>query len=160
MNTNLTTMNFSGPIFDITKKVLNQDDVELFGLPPIGTTKIYTKVTDVANLITNLVENIKNFDFIDNCNPAPIYNLCSNREFSISEIFNIISNMLQIQKKSYFNYTEYLGDLQFLRASSNSAKLQFNWHPDNEGIIEYGVECALSLLGQEERTLVGTSEKF
>jgi nucleoside-diphosphate-sugar epimerase len=147
----------SGPIFEITKKTLNEEKVELFGFGPTGTTKIYTSVVDVAHLITSILEKP---DIVGYRDAAATYNLCSNREFSIKQIYDIVSNSLNIKKESYFNNQTYQGDLDYLRADSNAAKLHFNWRPRNEGIIEYGVECALSLLGQKERTLVGTSEKF
>lgn len=151
----------SGPIFEITQKILSDvNNVELFGLTPIGTTKNYTKVIDVASFIADLAQNQKMIEYLYYRDEAALYNLCSNRAFSIQEIFNIISKELRISKYSYFNDKSYPGDSLFLLANSNLAKSELNWNPSDEGIIKYGVECALSLLGQEKRTLVGTSEKF
>ena len=150
----LTGYRQSGPVFEITKKIIDENIqvVELFG-PEFGYVKNYTRCDNVADFFVNYINRRILSDAYE-------YNLCSHRAYSPLDIFNKICSFLVYRKPCIFNYKTYLGD-DSIQADSDLASEIFDWKPneptiyDNlrEDAIIYGAECALSMLGQEKKRM-------
>lgn len=112
-------------------------EIQIFG--DDYDTKDGTCIRDYVN-IEDLVEaHIKAFEYLNNCGKTDSFNIGTNEEYSVKEIFEICEKITN--KKISFNIVSRReGDCAKLLADNSKARMILNWRPQKN--LEYSIKTA------------------
>jgi UDP-glucuronate 4-epimerase len=117
-------------IHKFTRQILNEQKIDLFG--DGDSSRDYTYIDDIINVITDNLENIKGFEIINLGNSKPV---------RLLELVSIIEKITK--KKALLNYSGYQqGDVFKTCADILKAKKMLKYSPETD--IEQGIRKFVS----------------